>query len=151
MEYVNRPAPHQGLAGKFSFQYTTCAALLDGEVVIDTFEDERRFAPDMEAMLKKVTLTQDPDRPGRFEEEVVDLEVVLEDGTKIVTRCDGPKGSWHGEPLEPGAHEAKVRMCLDCRLNERDRERIIELGNNLEQLENKDLREVMAIASKPKS
>ncbi len=151
MEYVNRPAPHQGLAGKFSFQYTACAALLDGEVVIDTFEDERRFAPDMEAMLKKVSLTQDTERPARFEEEVVDLEVVLEDGTKVVTRCDGPKGSWNGEPLEPGAHAEKLRMCLDCRLNERDRERIIELGSNLEQLENRDLREVMAIASKPKS
>ncbi|HAA92876.1 MAG TPA: MmgE/PrpD family protein [Rhodospirillaceae bacterium] len=151
MHYVNRPQPHQGLAGKFSFQYTCCAALLDGEVVIDTFEDERRFAPDMEAMLEKVNLTQDENRPARFEEEVVDLEVVMEDGTKVVTRCDGPRGSWNGEPLEPGAHEAKVRMCLDCRLNNADAERIIELSNNLEQLENKDLREVLAIAAKPKS
>lgn len=151
MEYVNRPAPHQGLAGKFSFQYTCCAALLDGEVVIDTFEDERRFAPDMEAMLKKVTVTQDPDRPARFEEEAVDLEVILEDGTKVVTHCAGPRGSWHGEPLEPGEHEAKVRMCLACRLDEKDSERIIELGSNLDQLENKDIREVLAIASKPKS
>jgi 2-methylcitrate dehydratase PrpD len=151
MDYVNRPFPHQGLAGKFSFQYTTCAALLDGKVVIDTFEDERRFAPDMEAMLKKVTVTQDPNRPSRFEEEVVDLEVVMEDGSKVVTRCDGPRGSWHGAPLEPGEHEAKVRMCLECRLGERDVERVIELGSNLEKLENKELREIMTIVSQPKS
>jgi 2-methylcitrate dehydratase PrpD len=151
MQYVNRPAPHQGLAGKFSFQYTTCAALLDGKVVIDTFEDERRFAPDMEAMLKKVTLVQDENRPGRFEEEVVDLIVTLEDGTKVVTRCDGPRGSWHGEPLAPGEHEAKVRMCLECRLNDRDVERVIELGSNLESLENKDLREILSIVSQEKS
>jgi aconitate decarboxylase len=139
------------LAGKFSFQYTTCAALLDGKVVIDTFEDERRFAPDMEAMLKKVTLVQDENRPGRFEEEVVDLIVTLEDGTKVVTRCDGPRGSWHGEPLAPGEHEAKVRMCLECRLNDRDVERVIELGSNLESLENKDLREILSIVSQEKS
>ena len=151
MTYVDRPAPHQGLAGKFSFQYTCCAALLDGEVVIDTFEDNRRFAPDMEAMLEKVELIQDPDRPARFEEEVVDLEILLEDGTIVSSRCDGPKGSWHGKPLEHGEHEAKVQMCLRCRLSDRDSERIIELANNLDALENKELCEILSIASKTNS
>ena len=151
MGYIDRSHPESGLAGKFSFQYTCCAALLDGEVVIDTFEDARRFAPDMEAMLEKVKVIQDPNRPARFEEEVVDLEVLLEDGTTVVSRCDGPRGSWHGKPLEPGDHEAKVRMCLGCRLNDRDTDRVIELASNLECLENKDLCEIMSITSKTKS
>ena len=151
MTYVDRPKPHQGLAGKFSFQYTCCAALLDGEVVIDTFEDTRRFAPDMEAMLEKVKVIQDPNRPARFEEEVVDLEVLLEDGTTVVSRCDGPRGSWHGKPLEPGEHEAKARMCLGCRLNDRDTDRVVELAYNLECLENTDLCEILSITSKTKS
>ncbi len=41
----------------------------------------------------------------------------------------------------------KVRDCLSTRLKERDRERLIELGNSFEQLANKDLREVMKIVS----
>jgi 2-methylcitrate dehydratase PrpD len=34
MSYVNRPFPDNGLAGKFSFQYTFCRALVDGRVTI---------------------------------------------------------------------------------------------------------------------
>jgi hypothetical protein len=42
-------------------------------------------------------------------------------------------------------------MCLECRLNDRDVERVIELGSNLESLENKDLREILSIVSQEKS
>ena len=102
-------------------------------------------------MLEKVKVIQDPNRPARFEEEVVDLEVLLEDGTTVVSRCDGPRGSWHGKPLEPGEHEAKARMCLGCRLNDRDTDRVVELAYNLECLENTDLCEILSITSKTKS
>ena len=44
-DYVNRPQPQTGLDGKFSVQYTTAVALLDGEITIDSFTNERRFAP----------------------------------------------------------------------------------------------------------
>src|SRR6202023_357384 len=37
MAYVNRPRPPTGLAGKFSLQYTTASALIDGKVGIRTF------------------------------------------------------------------------------------------------------------------
>ena len=53
-DYVNRPFPKPGLDGKFSVQYTTAVALLDGEVTIDSFTNERRFAPDVEALLPRV-------------------------------------------------------------------------------------------------
>jgi hypothetical protein len=48
-------------------------------------------------------------------------------------------------------HLIKVRSCLNTRLDEVDRERIIDLGTHFEELDNKDLREIMAIASKPNS
>ena len=56
-EYVNRPFPETGLDGKFSVQYTTAVALLDGEVTVDSFTNERRFAPDVAALLPRVELT----------------------------------------------------------------------------------------------
>ena len=55
-EDAGRPVPTTGLDGKFSAQYCAAAALLDGRVNIETFTDERRFSPDMEAMLRKVRL-----------------------------------------------------------------------------------------------
>jgi 2-methylcitrate dehydratase PrpD len=66
MAYIDRPRPSHGHEGKFSFQYTAAAALLDGRVGIDTFTDERRFSPDMEALLSKIELRQDPAIAGEW-------------------------------------------------------------------------------------
>ena len=49
------PIPRSGLDGKFSIAYCAAAALLDGDVGIDTFTDKRRFAGDMEYALPRVT------------------------------------------------------------------------------------------------
>ena len=151
MAYIDRPKPESGLSGKFSWQYTVSAALLDGKVDMSTFEDERRFASDMEAILDKVNLTMTSEISGKFQETYVDLEVVMEDGTRHETRCNGPRGSWNGEPVSLEEHLIKVRSCLDARLNEADRERIVELGSNFEALSNGELREIMMTAAKPKS
>src|SRR5207344_2339007 len=63
-DYVNRPVPATGLDGKFSVQYATLIALLDGEITIDSFTNERRFAPDVEALLPRVKLTVDDAIPA---------------------------------------------------------------------------------------
>lgn len=60
-ESANRTRPESGLAGKFSIHYTVAAALLDGTVEIETFRDDRRFAPDMEAMLDRIAVTKTPE------------------------------------------------------------------------------------------
>jgi aconitate decarboxylase len=151
MAYIDRPNPVNGLAGKFSWQYAVSSSLLDGKSDMRTFEDERRFAPDMEATLKKVNLNMTGDIPGDFLRTYVELEVVMEDGSRHQTRCNGPRGSWNGEPVSLDEHLIKVRSCLNTRLDEVDRERIIDLGTHFEELDNKDLREIMAIASKPNS
>ena len=151
MAYIDRPNPVNGLAGKFSWQYAVSSSLLDGKSDMRTFEDERRFALDMEATLKKVNLNMTGEIPGDFLRTYVELEVVMEDGSRHQTRCNGPRGSWNGEPVSLDEHLIKVRSCLDTRLDEADRERIIDLGTHFEELDNKDLREIMAIASKPNS
>src|SRR6187455_1181014 len=65
-EYVNRPQPASGLDGKFSVQYTTAVALLDGEVTVDSFTNERRYAADVAALLPKVTMRIDETIPADF-------------------------------------------------------------------------------------
>jgi 2-methylcitrate dehydratase PrpD len=147
MQYINRPKPNVGLAGKFSWQYTSACALLDGKITMDTFEDEKRFSPEVEAMLDKVEVDMRDDIPGRFEEMYVMMEVELDDGAVLKTRCDGPKGKWGTPPISVEEHLVKVRDCLDSRLSQRDRERLIELGGNLEALEPKEVSEVMGIVT----
>jgi aconitate decarboxylase len=111
MPYVDRPNPPTGLAGKFSFQYTAAAALLDGRVDVHTFSDERRFAPDMVALLPRMIVEGDPARSGRWHEMRVDVQVELEDGTKVEGTCDGPPGSW-GRRASPERLTDKARDCL---------------------------------------
>src|SRR5262245_56052871 len=65
-DYVNRPQPKTGLDGKFSVQYTTAVALLDGEISVDSFTNERRFAADIEALLPRVKLEIDDAIPADF-------------------------------------------------------------------------------------
>lgn len=141
MHYVNRPQPATGLDGKFSLQYTTAAALLDGAVKIDSFTDERRFRADMVALLEKIEIVQDAAIPGDFHGMRVEVRVELENGELRTAVCRGPRGSW-GHPMEEGEHEAKLRDCLGHALSASDAEKLLLL---LDRLENLDAQEVQAI------
>jgi len=143
MPYVNRPAPETGLSGKFSLQYTMASALLDGKVGIHTFTDERLHAPDMRALLPKVTLEMDKNIPARFETMHIRLRVELTDGTVLDARCDGPRGMWGQPPIDPADHLAKVRDCLSTRLPAADTERVIALAERIDTLDG--VRDIMAL------
>ncbi len=97
-EYVNRPQPRSGLDGKFSIQYTTLVALLDGEITVDSFTNERRHAPDVRALLPKVTLTLDESIPMDFDQTYATVEVRLKDGRKPSLRMR-ELSCWVGHPL----------------------------------------------------
>lgn len=118
MAYVDRPRPESGLAGKFSFQFGVAAALLDGKVDMDSFTDQRRFAPDMEAMLGRITLTQDPSISGRLDRMHVDIVVEMADGTVVERRCNAPDGSWTrrvpGERIREKARSLLSRCLPDA-------------------------------------
>jgi len=108
--YVDRPWPESGLDAKFSVQYTTAVALLDGRVGIDTFSDERRTAPDVQALLGRVDARFDPAIPGDVEQMHTTVTVTLDDGRtfqQTVSRLTG----MHGVPL---TREQRVTKFLDC-------------------------------------
>lgn len=147
MPYVDRPSPRTGLDGKFSFQYTTAAALLDGTVTVHTFSEERRMRPDMVALLPRITLVQSPAIPGEMEKMWVETDVELADGRRVTACCRGPKGFWGLPPLTRDEHLAKICDCLGMRLNERDCERCIQLVDSLDCLDHNGVRELITIAS----
>jgi aconitate decarboxylase len=141
---ADRPAPRSGLEGKFSFQYTAAAALLDGRVGMDTFSDARRFSADMEALLARIRLLRNPARSRDTRNMQVDLEVATDDGLVHRSACTAPPGTW-GQPIDPVQHEAKVRDCLAVRLNEESQARLLERLARLETLSADDLRGVLAL------
>jgi 2-methylcitrate dehydratase PrpD len=121
---TERPDPVSGLDGKFSPQYCAAAALLDGRVNIETFTDARRFSPDMEAMLRKVSLAP---RNGNGARAVARLR----DGRTVSAECVHFRGS-AGNPFTREERVNKFRYCAGHALSDRDSERLLGLLERLE-------------------
>ncbi|HKA43230.1 MAG TPA: MmgE/PrpD family protein [Burkholderiales bacterium] len=142
-EYVNRPQPATGLDGKFSVQYTTAVALLDGEITIDSFTNERRFAPDVEALLPRVTLTMDDAIPADFDTMHAIVTVALKNGGRHSRRVDRLSG-WIGHPLSREQRMRKFYSCSRRVLAAAAAERLAELVERLER--HTDVAAIMDIA-----
>jgi aconitate decarboxylase len=108
MQYIDRSHPETGLDGKFSWQYTTAVALLDGQVEPKSFTQGRRFSADVVSLLEKILLLSDATISGRLDQMYVELKVVLRDGRELTQRCDAPLGSWT-RPVGPEKIRAKAR------------------------------------------
>lgn len=117
LHYVDRPAPSSGLDGKFSLQYTTAVALLDGAVTIESFTDTRRFAEDVEGLLPKMAIEFDSTISREFLDLHTEVSVRMADGTEIVERVDALTGM-PGYPLTDEQMTAKYRSCAERVLDE---------------------------------
>ena len=135
------PAPRSGLDGKFSVEYCAAAALLDGRVGIDTFTDERRFAPDMEDMLGRISV--EPEGP---ESGATLAAALLKNGNTVSAECSAFRGSARN-PMSRDERLVKVRDCFTRALPEGDTGRALEMLENLEQVD--DLADLMAILGSP--
>ena len=145
MYYIDRPQPVSGLAGKFSWQYVTACGLLDGRVNMARFEDSRRFAADLEAMLGRITVDMRADIPARFDRMHVETTVRMKDGTLDHARCDGPRGIWGGPPIDDADHLVKIHDCLAVRLDDGATERVIALAQHIDDLDVGEVRQLMAL------
>ena len=141
-DYVNRPEPKTGLDGKFSVQYATVVALLDGEVAIDSFDDARRFAPDAVALLKRTMLRFDDAIPRDFDRMHAIVSVTLKDGRTVSKKVDRLSG-WVGIPLSPEQRLKKFNSCAARVLKPDAAARVVGLVERLEALS--DVREIMDI------
>lgn len=142
-EYVDRPQPDTGLDGKFSVQYTVAVALLDGEVTIDSFTNERRFAPDVAALLPRVALKFDDGIPKDFDQMHSVVTVRMKDGRQLSRKVDKLSG-WIGLPLTREERLRKFHSCARRVLPGNAADRIVELVEDLERLP--DIVEIMELA-----
>jgi aconitate decarboxylase len=143
---ADRPRPRSGLEGKFSFQYTVAAALLDGGVGMESFTDDRRFREDMARLLERIELVRDPGRSRDTRNMSVAVSVILRDGSTHRNVCSRPPGSW-GEPIDVESHRAKVSSCLRVRLSAADAERLMDLLARLEALSGPEALQLPALLS----
>ncbi len=144
-EYVDRPQPETGLDGKFSVQYTTAVALLDGEITVDSFTNERRYAPDVAALLPKVQMRIDDAIPADFDEMHVVVNAWLSGGRQVSKRV-GRLSGWVGFPLTREQRLRKFFSCARRVLDEAQAQRVLDLVEQLETLP--DVTEIMNILRK---
>ena len=151
MPYIDRPQPASGLEGKFSFQYTTAVALLDGAVGIGSFTDARRFRSDMVALLGKTQLVPDASIKGTWADMHVSTTVDLRDGRRISARCDGPLGAWGQRRLTPQRHDVKLRDCLATVLDDRRATRLLGAFDRLDRQTARGIADLSALLGAARS
>ena len=131
------PVPRSGLDGKFSVEYCAAAALLDGQVGINTFTDKRRFAPDMEDMLVRIRV--EPEGP---ESGATLATALLKNGSAVSAECAAFRGS-AANPMSREERLVKLNDCFNQAMSGTDTQRTIEM---LEDLENvADVADLMGI------
>ena len=132
------PVPRSGLDGKFSVEYCAAAALLDGQVGIDTFTDTRRFAADMEDMLGRIKV--EPEGP---ESGATVATALLKNGSAVSAECVAFRGSAKN-PMSREERLVKVRDCFNRARSDRDTELALEMLEKLEDVDDvADLMEVL--------
>jgi 2-methylcitrate dehydratase PrpD len=142
-DYVDRPVPLTGLDGKFSVQYATLVALLDGEITVDSFDNERRFRPDVERLLPLVSLRADESIPIDFDRTYAIVNVTRTDGKILSKRMEKLSG-WVGSPLTGEQRLTKFFSCTRRTIDRENAQRMAELIDRLETLS--DVTEIMTIA-----
>ncbi len=118
------PLPRSGLDGKFSIQYCATIALLDGDVGIDSFTDQRRFTPDVEETLPKIRLETS-------KEQTVTAVAELTDGRTIESQCRDFRGS----AANPMSYEERVAKFYACASRLLPDDKVKDLYHVLETLE----------------
>lgn len=111
---LNRPRPQTGLEGKFSAEYTAAAAILDRQVNLATFTDERVQRPVAQDLLRRVA-ARETAPPGAavkgIEEGEVRVAVTLRSGERVNTIVAFPPGSPQ-RPLSDAERWEKFSDCL---------------------------------------
>jgi len=137
------PLPKNGLEGKFSMEYCIAAALLDQEITLAQFEDERVTSAKARNLFPRVSMV--------FLKGVENMNMVaipqavritLRDGTEYFHEVEWAKGSAFN-PMTWDEVVDKFRNCAGSSMPAKDIDRTIELLSQLETLP--DIDELMGI------
>ncbi len=112
LPHTNNPDPRSGLEAKFSIQYTTARALVDGAVRLEHFEGEAHLDPKVRALMAITDTREHPDMPvdgpNEFGSEVI---VTTRDGRRLARRIDQLVGRGPDNPMSREELQEKFTDC----------------------------------------
>ena len=122
-----RSNPQTREAADHSFTFLPCVTLVDGELTVRQFENERWRDPVITQLMDRVVMTVDADLRDRAPGSMpCRLTVTLKGGEEVVSECLYPPGhSFADKGLDPAAVKAKFHSVTAEVLPEAARERII--------------------------
>ena len=134
--------PRSGLEGKFSMEFCMAIAILNKQVGLGEFTDEKVLDPRTQELMKKVKMIPDPSlaSPGKSKDEENNpsiLSVKLKNGKEFNRRVDFPKGN-PSVPLSQEELLLKYRDCAERVLSKKAVKESIDLVENMENI--KDLK-----------
>jgi 2-methylcitrate dehydratase PrpD len=131
--HFDRSIVRTGLEGKFSHQYHVALAVLDRKATIESFYDERALSPDIQDLMRKVTVKFDPSLPKNPDFRFYPVKICLHDGREVTAEQPLPRSHWR-YPLPRSEWIGKFRDNALRVFKEQNVERIIELVDNIEDL-----------------
>jgi 2-methylcitrate dehydratase len=112
-KYPEAWAPRTRETADHSLPYCTGAALVDGDVTLDTFEPKRFTDPALLELVAKIKVHEDPALNPRYPKGIPNrLTITLKDGTKLVKEVEFPRGH-AGNPMTDAEVEAKFRRLVE--------------------------------------
>ena len=129
--------PKSGLEGKFSMQYCLAAALMDHEVGLDTFSDDRVLRPEAQSLIPRIKMQRIAGYEGRpsWVEAYNEVEVHLNDGSVLRERADRiTQGALRGVTIQD--IHAKFRDCASRVLSPEATNELADMLDKLEDSEN---------------
>ena len=135
--------PRTGLEGKFSAEFCAALALVDGQVGIASFQDERTADPALRSLMGRVKMVVDPTIPGDLEHHVwCRVTLRLRDGREL----EVPPREVPGHPRAPLSRDQLLAKFTGCAGHVLPRERAESVVEMLEGLDGcPDLRSLTAI------
>ncbi|MBI2999460.1 MAG: MmgE/PrpD family protein, partial [Deltaproteobacteria bacterium] len=128
------PMPKTALEGKFSIPFCMAIGVLERKAGIAQFSDRKARDPKVVALMRRVTLTVDPELEALGYDQVRSrIRIKLKEGRTIEGRADVARG----HPLKPMSWAEigeKFRDCARLVLPRRNTEEAIESVGNLERM-----------------
>ena len=123
--------PTTGLEAKFSLEYTAAAALLDGRVSLESFENEAVNRPGVQALLRKVAVAESPTPPigsPSWQAGFSCVSVTMRDGNTFSSRRDQPRGHASAPLTDAELHE-KFIDCVQYTTGDKQEQLLAALDN----------------------
>jgi 2-methylcitrate dehydratase len=109
-EDIDRRFPKSREAADHSFSFLPAVALVDGELTLRQFDDERWNEPSLRKLMERVSLHVAPDLNQRAPDSMPSrVRVVLQNGSELVAECLYPRGHSSKTGLDVDVVKAKFR------------------------------------------